>query len=423
MILIKNGHLINPENGDEYEGNLLVGDDGRIAKISKEDIKVDDRCSVIDASNLIVTSGLVDAHVHFRDPGQTHKEDILTGAKAAAKGGFTSVIMMGNTIPRMDNADTIRYALKKGRTTGINVYCCANATKNMSGKEITDFDSLVEAGAVLFTDDGVPIRDANLMEEICVQVAKKNMVLSLHEENPEYIKENGINSGKIAENLGLTGSDRMAEISMVERDIEISRKTGANLTIQHISTKEAVDMIREARKEGVNIHAEATPHHFTLTQDAVLKYGTYAKMNPPLRLESDRQAIIEGLADGTIEMVATDHAPHSIEEKNQDFVKAPSGIIGLETSFSLGLRELVQKNHMSLATLLNRMSYGAANLYNLPAGKLREGESADLVIIDLNKEWVCDKFCSKACNSPFTGEVFPGVIMYTICNGKVVYKG
>ncbi len=427
MLLIKNGYVIDPESGWEGKSDILISDDGMISKISETidggSLEAASDLDVIDASGLIVTSGLIDGHVHFRDPGQTYKEDIITGAASAAKGGYTSVIMMGNTIPHMDNVDTLKYALDKGSTTGIHTYVCGNVTMGMEGQELTDMPELIKAGAVLFTDDGKPVIEESLMKTACENAARLHKVISLHEENPKYIKENGVNSGSAAERLGLTGSDRMAEISMVERDIKIAEETGCALTIQHISTKEAVDLIRQARKRGANIHAEATPHHFTLTDEAVKEHGTLAKMNPPLRKEDDRMAIIEGLRDGTIDMIATDHAPHSKEEKDRDFKDAPSGIIGLETAFSLGIRELVEPGYLTIRELLDRMSTATAKLYELPGGTVKEGAPADLMIFDKNEKWVVpDKFASKASNSPFIGETMPGVIKYTIASGKVVYK-
>ena len=261
------------------------------------------------------------------------------------------------------------------------------------------------------------------MERACVEAAKRDKVISLHEENPSFISENGINAGAVAERLGIKGSPRDAEISMVQRDIDIAEKTGASIVVQHISAAESVELIRQARKRGVKVHAEATPHHFTLTEDAVLKYGALAKMNPPLRLESDRRAIIEGLKDGTIEMIATDHAPHSREEKGGDLVKAPSGITGLETSLGLGIRELVKPGYLTLMELLDRMSLGSAKVYGFDAGAVKEGGYADLVIFNPEEEWSYVSSVSKSSNSPFIGQRLPGRIYGTICRGKIVYQG
>ena len=312
--------------------------------------------------------------------------------------------------------------LEKGAKTGINVYTCANVTMNMEGKEQVDMEKLLDAGAVLFTDDGKPITDEKIMEAVCRKAAALDKVVSLHEEDPKFITDNGINAGAVAEKLGIKGSPREAEISMVKRDIDIAERTGAKITVQHISAAESVDLIRQAKKRGVKVYAEATPHHFTLTEDAVLKHKTLAKMNPPLRLESDRLAIIEGLKDGTIEMIATDHAPHSKEEKEKPIKEAPSGITGIETSLLLGIRELVNKGYMTLPELLKRMTICPAEIYGLNAGSVKVGGNADLVIFDNKTEWVFDKTYSKATNTPFLGEKFPARVLYTICCGKVVYE-
>ncbi len=432
MLLIKNGRIMDPATETEGVYDMLI-DEGRVVRIgmsgtlddmARESMSMrhDEDYTEIDAGGCIVAPGLVDGHVHFRDPGFTYKEDIESGAMAAAKGGFTSVIMMGNTDPHMDNVDTIKDVLDRGSKTGINVYTCGNITMNMEGKELTPMQKLTEAGAVLFTDDGKPIMDADIMEKACIKASELDRVISLHEEDPSFITDNGINAGEVASELGLTGSPREAEISMVKRDIEIARKTGATIVVQHISAAESVELIRQARREWVKVFAEATPHHFTLTQEAVRTHGTLAKMNPPLRLESDRMAIIEGLKDGTIDMIATDHAPHSKEEKEKSFREAPSGITGLETSLALGIRELVKPGYLTMMELLSVMSAKPAALYGLDAGTIREGSVADLIIFNPDEEWVFDKSLSKATNTPFLGERLPGKIFFTVCRGKIVYK-
>lgn len=438
MLLIKNGRIMDPATETEGVYDMLIDGDrivkigmsGSLDEMARESLFMRDAggeaheesITEIDAGGCIVAPGLVDGHVHFRDPGFTYKEDIDTGAAAAAKGGFTSVIMMGNTDPHMDNVDTVKDVLERGSKTGISVYTCGNVTMNMEGKELTPMEELIKAGAVLFTDDGKPITDAKVMERACEKAVKLDRVISLHEEDPSFITDNGINAGEVADKLGLKGSPREAEISMVKRDIEIAKKTGATIVVQHISAAESVELIRQARREWVKVFAEATPHHFTLTQDAVRTHGTLAKMNPPLRLESDRLAIIEGLKDGTIDMIATDHAPHSKEEKAKSFREAPSGITGLETSLALGIRELVRPGHLSMMELLSVMSAKPAALYGLDAGTVREGSYADIVIFNPDEEWVFDKSVSKASNTPFLGEKLPGKIYFTICRGKIVYK-
>ncbi len=423
MLLIKNGYVIDPAGGTEGKKDILIAN-GQIREITEPMFHPEEtggNVQVMDCEGLVVSAGLVDAHVHFRDPGQTYKEDIFTGAAAAARGGYTSVVMMGNTNPHMDNADTLRYVTDKGKRTGIHCYACGNITMGMEGRVLTDFAELAQEGAVLFTDDGKPILSEELMQQACIRSAAMHKVLSLHEENPELITENGIHAGMVAAKMGLTGSPRQAEISMVERDLRIAAETGAELTIQHISAAESVAMIREAKKTNPHIHAEATPHHFTLTDEAIFKFGTLAKMNPPLRSENDRKAIIEGLRDGTIEMIATDHAPHAAAEKKLPFPEAPSGITGLETALSLGIRELVQPGYLTLLQLLQRMSSGPAAVYGLNAGCVQQGHPADLVIFNPAQEWKVDSFLSKASNTPFWGERLPGIIYETICGGKTVY--
>lgn len=419
MYLIRSGYVIDPASGTEGIKDVLI-ENGIIAKITDHyDGEVE---TAIDATGKVVAPGLVDGHVHFRDPGFTYKEDIYTGAAAAARGGFTSVVMMGNTEPHMDNPDTLSYVLKKGAETGIKVYACANVTKDMLGTELVDMEEMIKAGAVLFTDDGKPVMSKEIMRNACINAAKVGKVISLHEEDPAFITDNGINAGPVAEKLGITGSPREAEISMVKRDIEIAMETGAELTIQHISAGESVELIRQARKTYKGIHAEATPHHFSLNQDAVLKYGVMAKMNPPLREEKDRMAIIEGLKDGTIEMIATDHAPHASYEKEKGIKEAPSGITGLETSLGLGIRELVDKGYLTLMQLLERMTVGPARIYGLDAGVLQEGKSADIVIFDPKAKEKYANSLSKSTNTPFLSQEIPGVIYYTICNGNIIYS-
>ncbi len=426
MLLIENGYIIDPKSG--IEGNFDILTEGKKIKRIGKNLKSTlsgielNCCRVIDAKGKLIAPGLVDVHVHFRDPGFTHKEDIFTGAKAAAKGGFTSVVLMANTKPTVDNVDTLSEIIAKGERTDIRVYTCGNVTMGMQGKEMVDMDALKANGAVGFTDDGVPIMDEALVKIAMEKVAALNVPISFHEEDPSLITNNGVNRGKASEFYGIGGSPREAEYTMVERDLKLALETGAAIDIQHISTKEAVDMVRQAKKQGSNIHAEATPHHFTLTEDAVIKYGTLAKMNPPLRTEEDRLAIIKGLQDGTIDMIATDHAPHTMEEKSQDITKAPSGIIGLETALPLAITSLVREGHLTMKEVLLKMSYNPAKLYHLEAGYLGEGGPADLILVDSEKEQTFDEFLSKSPNSPFKGWSLYGVVETTICQGKVVYN-
>ena len=423
-IMLRNIRLINPNSRTDELVDILISK-GEVTAIdihAKSTIREIQADMVINGRGLIAAPGLVDVHVHFRDPGFTYKEDIHTGALAAAKGGFTSVVMMGNTKPAMDNTETVKDVLDRAKKEKIRIYQVGNVTKELKGRELTDAGSLKAAGAVGLSDDGIPILDKDLLREALTRAAGLDLPVSLHEEDPQYIENNGINRGYASKELNIGGSDRMAEISMVKRDIELAGETGATINIQHISTKEAVELVREARSRGINVHAEASPHHFTLTEEAVLKYGTLAKMNPPLRTEEDRMAIIEGLKDETIDIIATDHAPHSVEEKSKAITEAPSGITGLETALALGITELVDKGHLTMMQLLHRMSTAPAGMYGLNAGEIRMGTPADIVIFDPNEEWIVSDFESRSSNSPFLNWRLKGKVKYTICGGEIVYK-
>ena len=375
---------------------------------------------MIDAEGLLAAPGLVDVHVHFRDPGFPEKEDISTGAAAAARGGFTTVVMMANTKPPIDNPGTLACVLEKGRGTGIHVLSCANVTAGMQGKELTAMEELAEAGAAGFTDDGVPLLDEGLVRRAMERTAKLDTVISFHEEDPGLIDNNGINRGKASEFFGIGGSPREAEIRLVERDLKLALETGAKINIQHISTRESVKLVRRARAQNSNIHAEATPHHFTLTESAAIQYGSLAKMNPPLREEEDRLAIIRGLVDGTIDIIATDHAPHTAQEKERPITEAPSGIIGLETALALGITQLVERGYLTMGQLLRLMSTNPANLYRLDAGYLAEGGPADIILIDSAAEFVPEGYVSKSSNTPFTGWRLRGKVVKTIAGGVVL---
>lgn len=421
MILIKNGRLIDPESKRDEVIDILI--DGEVISKIDRNINIEGIENIINAEGMVVSPGLIDVHVHFRDPGFTYKEDIHTGALCAARGGFTTVVCMANTKPVVDNVDTLNYIINEAKKTEINVLQTSAVTKDLKGTELVNMNELYEAGAVGFTDDGVPIMDSCIVLNAMNRARLLDVPISFHEEDPSLVVNAGINEGKISKELGFKGAHMLAEDVMIARDCILALETKAKVNIQHVSSGRAVHIIRNAKAMGANIFAEASPHHFSLTEDDVLKYNTNAKMNPPLRTEEDRIKIIEGLKDGTIDIIATDHAPHSKEEKDREFLKAPSGIIGLETALSLGITYLVKKNHITLLELLEKMTINPAKLYNLNSGRVISGLKADLLIFDPEKEWTVDNFFSKSSNSPFVGHNLYGKVMYTICNGKVIYSG
>lgn len=420
-MLIKNAHAVDPFTGINEKVDVLIKND-KIESVTKAGEESFTDADVMDATGLFLLPGLMDVHVHFRDPGLTHKEDILTGAKAAARGGFTKIVLMANTKPSVDNVETLRYVLDKGKTTPIDIMTCGAVTKNLAGLELTDMEALKEAGAVGFTDDGIPLMDEGLLRKAFEKAEKLGVPVSLHEEDKTLISENGINVGKASEHYGIKGSPSKAEYSLIERDVQLAIETGVKLDIQHISTKEGVEAVRNAQKKSRNIYAEVTPHHIALTEEAVIKYGANAKMNPPLRTEEDRQAIIAGIKDGTIGIVATDHAPHSIEEKSVEITKAPSGIIGLETAFDIAYENLVMPGHISIMDLVGMFTKNPCKLYGLKNDGIEKGASADMVLFNPSEGYVYEKSFSKSSNSPFFGHEFKTRIEKTICKGKVIYE-
>ena len=420
-MLLKNGFLVNPRTNTSHITDIRITD-GQISELGSCLSPLENE-QIIELDGLTVAPGLIDTHIHFRDPGLTYKEDLHTGALAAAKGGVTSVICMANTKPTVDSVETLKDILTRGAEEKIRIYQTAAVSQGLKGEIMNDFDALKAAGACGFTDDGIPLLDADFCSKAMEKAAQLNMPISLHEEDKSFITNNGINAGEVSEKLGIKGSPSIAEEVMVARDCMLALHTKAPVVIQHISSGNSVALVRLAKKLGADIHAEATPHHFTLTEEAVLTYGTLAKMNPPLRTEKDSLAIIEGLKDGTIDLIATDHAPHSEEEKNKPLTEAPSGITGLETSLGLGITNLVKIGHLTLMELLEKMTWNPAALYHLPSGSIEKGAPADLVIFDPDEKWTADTFLSKSSNTPFKGAELYGKIHYTICRGEVVYKG
>ena len=447
-MIIKNGRIIDPANQTDAIGDIFVKD-GIITNVIIKDNMFDNADisdeEIIDATGLVVMPGFIDVHSHFRDPGFEYKEDIYTGAKAAAAGGYTTVVLMCNTKPTVDTPKTLDYVLNKGKETDIKVESCSTVTYGLKGEKLTDFDEMIKHGAVGFTDDGIPLMDENILREAFRKA--KDYPVSLHEEDKTLIKNNGINHGKASEFYGVYGSPREAEISLIKRDLQIALEEGGMIDVQHISSKEGVELVRNALKkdmanQGVSegfamedsaegnskptrhIHAEATPQHFSLTEEALIEKGTLGKLNPPFREEADRLAIIEGLKDGTIDLIATDHAPHAAEEKAKSITEAPSGMIGLETAFALAVTHLVNEAGMSLSDVVSKITINPATLYKFDRGTLSIGKPADITIADVNEKWVVtkDDIKSKSCNTPFLGEELTGRIKYTICDGRIVYK-
>lgn len=419
-MLIKNGFIIDPASGKSYTADIRIKDS--LIEDIAENISAENGEETLDAGGLTIAPGLIDTHVHFRDPGFTYKETLHTGALAAAKGGFTSVICMANTSPVVDNTEVLCDILTRAKSEPIRIRQAASVSHALKGEEMTDMAALKEAGACGFTDDGIPLKNAAFLYKAMETAKTLDVPVSLHEEDPAFIKNNGINHGSVSEQLGIFGSPSVAEESLVARDCMLALRSGAHTVIQHISSGRSVELVRMFKALGANLHAEATPHHFTLTDEAVLKYGTLAKMNPPLRQEEDRQEIIRGLADGTIDLIATDHAPHSKEEKERSITAAPSGIIGLETALALGITFLVRPGHLTLMQLLEKMTVNPADLYHLPAGRIEKGAAADLVLFAPEEHWIPEQYASMSSNSPFTGWDLYGKVKATICNGNIVYQ-
>ncbi len=427
-ILIHGGHVIDPGNIDGIRD--IVIENGIITgihpgdKLAHQPADAGDRTTrIINATGKLVTPGLVDMHVHLREPGFEHKETITSGCQAAVAGGFTAVCAMPNTHPVNDSPQITTFMIEKAREAGLaQVYPAGAITQGLSGQTLCDYSSLRAAGAVAFTDDGCPVKTDTVMEAALEAAGELGLTIISHSEEVSLVGKGTMNQGPVAERLGLAGIPNSAESVMVEREIALCEKTGARMHIAHVSTAESVAAIRHAKKRGVKVTAETAPHYFTLTDAAVEFCGTNAKMNPPLRSEKDREAIIMGLADGTLDVIATDHAPHSESEKQAAFPSAPNGITGLETSLPLSLR-LVEKGVLSLEELIVKMSKKPAEIIGVASG-LSLGNPADVTIIDaaIEYELKAGDFYSKSGNSPFVGWRLKGRAETTIVNGCIVYE-
>ncbi|HEY1500621.1 MAG TPA: dihydroorotase [Acidobacteriaceae bacterium] len=424
-LLIRGGRVVDPITGfDELRDVLLR--DGKIAALENPGHVRPANAEVFEAKNLIVAPGLIDIHVHLREPGQGYKETIATGTAAAAAGGFTAVCAMPNTIPVNDTPEITRWMQTSERGASIRVFPIAAATRGSMGEALTDYAALKDAGAVAVTDDGKPILGDNIMLETLRAAAKQNLPVIQHAEDTRLTGGCSMNAGQLAFRLGLRGMPIEAESGLVERDIALLRKVkNGHLHVAHLSTEKALNAVRKARKEGLHVTCEVTPHHFVLTEDRIGHYDTNAKMNPPLRAESDRAAMIEGLLDGTLDAIATDHAPHAAHEKEQEFDRAPNGITGLETALGLAIQILHTQHKMPLAKVLALLTSRPAEALNLKGrGSLAIGSPADVVVFDPTEKWVfrAADSKSKSKNTPFDGRELQGGIHLTISEGRVAFR-
>jgi dihydroorotase len=422
-ILIRGGRLIDPSQGTDALLDLLLVD-GTVAEIG-EGIEAPDGAEIVDASGLVVAPGLIDLHVHLREPGGEHKETIASGARAAVAGGFTAVVAMPNTDPPTDNPAAVGFVLAQGlRAQACHVYPSGTITVGQKGEPLAEMGERIDAGAVTVTDDGKPVTNSGVMRLALEYAQSFDIPVSVHPEDLALSDDGSMNEGITATRLGLTGIPNAAEDTMIARDVFLAELTGGRLHVQHVSTRRGVELIRSAKAAGVRVTAEATPHHFTLTDEAVESYRTNAKMNPPLRSAADRAAVREGVRDGTLDVIATDHAPHHYDEKEQAFEDAPNGIVGLETALGLALTELVHTGLIDLPTLVERMSTAPARAFSLPGGTLAVGSPADVTIFDPDQEWVVDPdaFRSRSHNTPFGGRRLRGRAVRTIVGGRTAWS-
>jgi dihydroorotase len=420
-LAIRGGRLIDPESRMDRIADIYVRD-GKVKRIERAKGKTQAR-NVIDAKGMIVIPGLIDIHTHLREPGREDEETIYTGSCAAVAGGFTSICCMPNTQPPIDNQETVEFVYQKARAAKCKVYCIGCITKGQKGEELTEIYDLVQAGVVAITDDGLPVANSQVLRNAFEYSRMFNLPVISHCEDLNLSARGVMHEGFVSTTLGMCGIPSIAEETTVARDIALAEFTRAKLHIAHVSTQGSVDLIRQAKRRGIKVTCEATPHHFTLTDEIIRTFDTNAKVNPPLRTEKDVEAIRKGLKDGTIDCIATDHAPHSIEEKEVEFDFAPFGMVGLETALGLVITELVNTKTLTWPQAIAKMTVNPARILNLPAGKIKRDSPADITIINPKASWIVDpsKFQSKSKNSPFGGRRLRGKVIYTIVDGKVVY--
>jgi dihydroorotase len=421
-IVIKNGRVIDPASRRDERLDVLIEDE--VISATTRDIAVRDDFGVIDAEGMLVLPGLIDMHVHFREPGREDVETIYSGSKVAAKGGFTSVCTMPNTNPVIDNQALVRFIKLEAEKGPINVFPIATITKGLKGEEISEMGELMNAGAVAFTDDGLPIMSSLLMRRALEYSRMFDIPIITHAEDLDLTDDGLMNEGSNSTLLGLKGIPRESEEVMIARDVILTRLTRGRLHVAHVSSGGSVEIIKRAKSDGVKVTCETAPHYFALTDDAVAEHLSMAKMKPPLRTESDRLAIIEGLKQGIIDVIASDHAPHSLNEKMQELEYAPFGIVGLETTVPLMITILVRENGFSYHEAFEKVTINPARILKFDRGELKAGKIADITIINPDKKiTVSDEFMMSKCkNSPFIGTTLYGSVEYTICNGNLVYS-
>lgn len=420
-ILIKGGRVIDPDTKTDGKYDILL-EDGKIKSVAKEIKEKAER--VIDASGCYVMPGLIDMHVHLRDPGLTYKESVESGARAAAKGGFTTIIAMPNTKPVTDDRDRVGYVMRKAEMlVPIHVLQSGAVTKGMEGKEPADIEGMVKAGAPAITEDGKSVMDSGVYREAMKEAKRLGIPVLAHCEDINLVQGGVVNADANMKALGLKGISNAVEDIIVARDIMLAKEIGVHLHLCHCSTEGSVEMVRQARKEGVSVSAEVCPHHFTLSTDDIKTADANYKMNPPLRTKKDVEALRKGLKEGVMDVISTDHAPHSAEEKSRPIEEAPFGIVGLETSVALTLTELVDTGILTPMQMAERMSYNPSKILGLGRGSLAEGKPADVTIIDPETEYIIEpeSFVSKGKNTPFGGKKVKGQVVATICGGEVVY--